>query len=103
MPKKKDIPWYLWKFHIGSVLLSLCILGVLYKTITESDGFTWLNIIAVVILLYLLYWIAKSEWIHRKSRHININKEEFEKDPPEIPDILPEENDKPDQPLKTPD
>ena len=61
----------------SEVSLSLYILGyILYRNAKNASEIPWwINVIFCGGLLYIIYWIAKSEWNHRKPRHVKIKKD----------------------------
>lgn len=71
MKDKNDIPWYCWRFSLGAVFLIFILGYATYCDIfKDRKPFDWMNIAFSAVMLLLLCWLARSEWMHRKPRHI---------------------------------
>lgn len=67
MKDKNDIPWYYWRFSLGTVFLIFIVGFATYSDIFQDrKSFDWMNIPFSVVMLLLLCWLARSEWKHRK-------------------------------------
>ena len=70
MKNKNDIPWYFWRFSVGAVFLILILGFTMYNVMFKSHNtFDWMDISFCIVLLLLICWLVKSEWMHRKPRH----------------------------------
>jgi len=75
MKDKKEIPWYLWRFSFGSVFIVYILGFILYKNAKGTHEIPiWINFLFSAGLIYIILWIIKSEWKHRKPHKFKINK-----------------------------